>query len=47
VPGETLVSDVPKILDLATDVVLAYKPKPKTAAQKKRARKQKKAKRND
>jgi hypothetical protein len=31
--------NVPKELDLITDVVLAYKPKPKTKAQKKRARK--------
>jgi hypothetical protein len=44
---EAVMSDTPKILDLATDVVLAYKPKPKTAAQKKRARKAKKAKRKD
>ena len=28
--------NVPKELDLITDVVLAYKPKPKTKAQKKR-----------
>jgi hypothetical protein len=41
------VNDVPKILDAITDAVLAYKPKPKTAVQKKRARKVKKAKRKD
>jgi hypothetical protein len=37
------VSDVPKILDAITDAVLAYKPAPKTKAQRKRARAAKKA----
>ncbi len=40
--------NVPKELDLITDVVLAYKPKPKTKAAKRRIRKQKrKAKAQD
>jgi len=30
--------DIPKILDTITDVVLAYRPKPKTKAAKKRKR---------
>jgi hypothetical protein len=34
---------VPEILDKITDVVLAYKPKPKTKAAKRRKRRQKKA----
>ena len=38
-------SDVPNILNAITDAVLRYKPAPKTKAQKKRARKAKKAKR--
>jgi hypothetical protein len=32
-------SKTPKELDLITDVVLAYKPKPKTKAEKRRKRK--------
>ena len=39
-------SDTPKILDAITDAVLAYKPKPKSMAQRKRARKLKKEKGN-
>jgi hypothetical protein len=37
-------SDTPKALDAITDVVLRYHPKPKTKAQKRRARKAKKTK---
>ena len=35
-------SDVPKALDAIADAVLAYRPKPKTKAQRKRARAAKK-----
>ena len=39
--------DVPGILDRVTDVILAYKPKPKTKAAKRRKRREKyRAKRN-
>ncbi len=34
--------EAPEILDRAADVVLAYKPKPKTKAAKRRARRKKK-----
>ena len=37
-------SDTPKCLDAIVDAVLRYKPAPKTKAQKRRARKAKKAK---
>lgn len=36
------IPDTARELDLIADVVLAYKPKPKTKAQRKRARKAKK-----
>ena len=36
--------NVPKVLDTITDVVLAYRPKPKSKAQKKRSRKERKVK---
>jgi hypothetical protein len=35
---------IPELLDKITDVVLAYRPKPKTKAAKKRVRKAKKVK---
>ena len=35
-------TSTPRELDAITDIVLAYKPKPKTKAQRKRARKAKK-----
>jgi hypothetical protein len=39
--------NVPEILDRVTDAVLAYKPKPKTKAMKRRVRREKyRAKRN-
>ena len=38
--------NTPKILNKITDVVLAYRPKPKSDAAKKRERKRKKAKDN-
>jgi hypothetical protein len=36
----------PELLDKITDVVLAYRPKPKTVAAKKRVRRAKKAAKN-
>jgi hypothetical protein len=36
------VPETPRVLDIISDVVLAYRPKPKTKAQRKRARKAKK-----
>jgi len=36
--------NVPKVMDTITDVVLAYRPKPKSKAGKKRLRKEKKQK---
>ena len=36
----------PKVLDAITDVVLAYRPKPKTKAAKKRNRRKKYAEKN-
>ena len=39
--------DVPPILDRVADVVLAYRPKPKTKAAKKRARRKKRKKKRD
>lgn len=39
-------TDAPPILDRVTDVVLAYRPKPKSKAAKKRARKKRKKKRD-
>ena len=36
--------NVPKVLDTITDVVLAYRPKSKSKAAKRRVRKEKKAK---
>ena len=34
--------ETPQVLDTITDAILAYRPKPKTKAQKKRNRKEKK-----
>lgn len=39
-------SEPPEILDRATDTVLAYRPKPKTKAAKRRARRKKRKERN-
>jgi uncharacterized protein (DUF362 family) len=36
-------TEVPKVLEAMVDMVLRYKPKPVSSAQKKRKRKQKKA----
>jgi len=41
---ESAASTVPELLDKITDVVLAYRPKPKSKGGKKRVRKAKKAK---
>jgi hypothetical protein len=41
------VKNTPEILDKMTDVVLSYRPKPKSKGAKKRERKAKKAKADD
>lgn len=47
IPTRLPLGDAPPILNRVTDKVLSYRPKPKTKAAKKRARRSKKRKKRD